>query len=75
MSGAKIGLALWFGIPALIAMLKYFLLEHGTVSGLVAAAPGVLLDQVGQLLGVITAVGLPVVALVVAALWLHRRLR
>jgi hypothetical protein len=68
--GIRLGLFLIFGLPAAVAIIRYYL-GGGDTAGLIAALPGALLDQLGQLLGLIA---LPTACLCLVAIWLWRRI-
>lgn len=68
--GVRLGMFIVLGLPAAVAVVRYYA-EGGTTSGLVTALPGAVLAVVMDLIGVIS---LPVAALVGVLLWaLHRR--
>lgn len=69
--GVRIGLFVMFGLPATIALLRYYM-GGGTTAELVAALPQALL---AELMSLVAAVGLPMFLLVVCAVWLWRRAR
>lgn len=70
--GVRLGLFLAFGVPALFALARYFLLEDGTLPELIAELPVAALDFSLQILSVL---GLPLVLILGGALYLVHRSR
>jgi hypothetical protein len=66
--GVKIG----FLVLTAIALVPYFLFQHGSVSGLILAMPGALLSQISDLIIVL---GLPTFLICAAAFVLWHRVR
>ncbi len=67
--GIRLGMFLVFGLPALIGLFRYFVLEGGSTAGLVAALPEVMLETVLEVIAVVGPLG----ALVIVAILLVLR--
>lgn len=71
-SGAKIALALFFGVPAAISLFHFFVFHHGTVTELIAAVPGTVASQIVVLIGMMSP---PILILLGALLLIRHRHR
>jgi hypothetical protein len=70
--GMRLGLFVAFGLPALFGLARYFLFDHGTASGLIAALPGAALGTVVDVAAIIGPLG---VIAVLALMYLRSRAR
>lgn len=69
-AGIKLGLFIVFGLPAAVALLRFYA-SGGTTAELVAALPQAVLEE---LLGLMAWIGLPVALAFAGAVWVWRKL-
>jgi hypothetical protein len=70
--GIRLGLFVAFGLPALFALIRYFVFDGGTTDDLIAALPDAVLGSVMDAIAILGPLG---VALVAGALYLRSRRR